>query len=77
MNINPKIDVVCPGIEKEVNFLANGVYQLPDNSTRFLVTSNILNTLTDYTTIKLIETVKTTIVHNKRAMTTIVLQKEI
>lgn len=63
------------GIEQQVEFIKNGVYKLPDGSTRFLLTPDILNDLKLLKNISFIETVKTTIVENKRSMTTLVLQK--
>lgn len=63
------------GIENEVKLLENGVYSLPDGSTRFLLTQEILNNLLHKYNITLIETVKTTIVHNLRCMTTLVFKR--
>ena len=63
------------GIENQVQELNNGVFNLPDGSTRFLLTQDILYTLESDNRFKWIENVKTTIVQNKRAMTTLVLQK--
>jgi hypothetical protein len=63
------------GIENEVELLKNGTYKLPDGSTRFLITNTILEDLKNNNIIMLIEDLKTTIVHNKRSMTTLVIQK--
>jgi len=63
------------GIENQVQKMSNGVFNLPDGSTRFLLTADILKDLEEDNRFKWIENVKTTIVQNKRAMTTLVLQK--
>jgi len=65
------------GIENEVEHLGNDIFKLPDGSTRFLLTAKVLEKLENDNRFKWIENVKTTIVHNKRAMTTLVLQKVI
>jgi len=58
------------GMENRVELLANGNYILPDGSTRFLLTKEILNDLVNNKSIELLEDVKTTIVKDKRCMTT-------
>lgn len=63
------------GIEDSIVEIGKGVYQLPDGSTRFLLTQQILDELIAINTISLVENVKTTIVHNKRCMTTLVFKK--
>lgn len=63
------------GIESEVENLGDGIFKFPDGSTRFLLTANILKKLELDNRFKWIENVKTTIVHNTRAMTTLLLQK--
>lgn len=65
------------GIETEIKHLKNGVYKLPDNSTRFLLTNELLDELKRMQTFSFIEAIKTTIVEHKRSMTTLVLQKEL
>jgi len=65
------------GIENEVEHFGNGIFKFPDGSTRFLLTPKILEKLESENRFKWVENIKTTIVHNKRAMTTMVLQKEI
>ena len=50
-------------------------FQFPDVTTRYLLTPEILEKLESDNRFKWIENVKTTIVHHKRAMTTLVLQK--
>jgi len=64
------------GIEHKVEFLENGNYKLPDGTTRFLLTAELLNQIKNMNTISLLEDVKTTIVENKRSMTTLVIKKE-
>lgn len=63
------------GIENKVQHLGDGIFALPDGTTRFLLTSEILEKLESDNRFKWIENVKITIVHNKRAMATLVLQK--
>ena len=63
------------GIENQVQEMSNGVFNLPDGSTRFLLTPAILHTLESDNRFKWIENVKTTIVKDKRAMTTLVIKK--
>ncbi|MBK5209934.1 MAG: class I SAM-dependent methyltransferase [Flavobacteriaceae bacterium] len=64
------------GMEKQVKLLGSGVYELPDGTTRFLLTQKILVEIQSKYNISLLENVKTTIVHNMRCMTTLVIQKE-
>jgi ubiquinone/menaquinone biosynthesis C-methylase UbiE len=64
------------GMENEVEFLSKGVYKLPDGTTRFLLTQQIFDDLLKRKDIKLLEELKTTIVYNKRCMSTLVIQKE-
>lgn len=64
------------GIENQVRQIAEGVYKLPDGSTRFLLTADILDEIKKNEQISLIEDVKTTIVENKRSMTTLVFIKK-
>jgi len=63
------------GMENQVEFLANGNYLLPNGSTRFLLTTEILNDLVNNKNIVLPEAIKTTIVKDKRCMTTLVIKK--
>lgn len=63
-------------IENSVASVGNGVYQLPDGSTRFLLTRGLLQELLNTFPIKLIEPLKTTNVSDIRAMSTLVLVKE-
>ena len=65
------------GKENQIEMLDKGIYKLPDGSNRFLLTNIILEELINNKEILLIEDVKTTIVHNKRSMSTLVIQKKI
>lgn len=64
------------GIEDKVQYLENGVYELPDGTTRFLLTQHILDNLLSEYNLTVEEILKTTIVHNKRSMTTVVFKLE-
>ena len=63
------------GIETQIELIKDGVYKLPDNSTRFLLTNEILTEILHKHNIALVENIKTTLVHNKRSMTTLILNK--
>lgn len=63
------------GIENEVQELGHGIFKFPDGTNRFLLTAEILKHLESANFLKWKEAVKTTIVHNKRAMTTLVIEK--
>ncbi|TDQ11025.1 class I SAM-dependent methyltransferase [Pedobacter metabolipauper] len=58
------------GIESLVGFIGNGRYILPDGSERFLVNQEMLVRFTKKLGGELHEPIKTTNVHNMRAMTT-------
>ena len=64
------------GLENQVIALENGNYKLPDGSVRFLLTATILEKIQNRKGVLFIEDVKTTIVHSKRCMTTLVIKKE-
>jgi len=64
------------GMEKKVKLISPGVYEMLDGTTRFLLTQKILDEIQTKYSISLLENVKTTVVHNKRAMTTLVIQKD-
>jgi ubiquinone/menaquinone biosynthesis C-methylase UbiE len=64
------------GIESQVKLVSESVYKLPDGSTRFLLTQEILESIQNRKGISILEDVKTTIVHHKRSMTTLVIKKE-
>ncbi|SDW91287.1 Methyltransferase domain-containing protein [Lutibacter oricola] len=63
------------GMENNVEHIENGIYKLPDGSTRFLLTKELLQHLKQSKEITFLETVKTTIVEHKRCMTTLVIEK--
>jgi ubiquinone/menaquinone biosynthesis C-methylase UbiE len=63
------------GIKEKIKWIGNGLFELPDGSTRFLLTEEILFQLKCRTDINLVEDIKTTIVENKRSMTTLVIEK--
>lgn len=64
------------GMENQVESIGDGNYILPDGSKRFLLTTDILEHIQTNYNFTLLEDVKTTIVHNKRCMTTLVIKKE-
>ena len=64
------------GLESQVELLSEGVYKLPDGSTRFLLNENLLSLMGSGFGLKLVETVKTTLVKDMRSMTTLVYKKE-
>jgi len=63
------------GIEDKVQPLGKGRYQLPDGSSRFLVTQEMLLDYTEALGGQLFEPIKTTNVQGRRAMTTWCVQK--
>ena len=63
------------GLEYTAEHISNGVYKLPDGSQRFLITKDFIENLEEKYNIELIENVKTTLVRDKRSMTTLVLKK--
>lgn len=63
------------GIEKKVVPLGDGIYNIPDGSTRFLLTRSILQELLQTLPVKMIEDFKTVNVNDVRCMSTLVLQK--
>lgn len=63
------------GIEKKVQAVADGVYFLPDGSTRFLLTRALLAQLLKQYPLSFIEDFKTVNVADLRCMSTLVLQK--
>ena len=64
------------GMENKVKAIGNGVYILPDGSKRFLLTQELFNELINRKDVCLVENLKTTIVYEKRCMSTLVLKKE-
>ena len=63
------------GIEKRVKSLSNGLYVLPDETTRFLLTREALKKQMRIHKLSFLEPLKTVIVDDLRAMSTIVLTK--
>ena len=63
------------GMETQVHALHHGRYLLPDGSERYLVNANVLEQMTEELGGTLLDPLKTTVVHQQRAMTTWVLQK--
>lgn len=55
--------------------IKNGVYRLPDGSTRFLLTKEVLDQLVKNFDLSLLEPIKSTNVNDIRSMTTLVLKK--
>jgi len=63
------------GIENLVHPLGDGVYIIPDGSTRFLLTKQILANLTRQHPVKMLEPLKTVNVNDERCMSTLVFQR--
>ncbi len=63
------------GIEDAVVLIGDGVYLVPDGSTRFLLTRELLETLLTHYPLALLEPVKTVNVDDTRCMSTLVLQR--
>ena len=64
------------GIENRVRVLENGVYLIPDGSTRFLLTRSLLGQVMKKYSFSFLEDFKTVNVNDIRCMSTLVLQKE-
>lgn len=62
------------GIEDSLRNGSNGVFVIPDGSTRYLITKSKIDRLLKKYNLKLIEQVKTVNVDNKRCMTTLVIR---
>ncbi|WP_298426754.1 class I SAM-dependent methyltransferase [uncultured Kordia sp.] len=63
------------GIEGKPTHVQDGVYFLPDESKRFLLTRKLLNEILSTHQLSLLEHVKSTNVNDLRSMTTLVLKK--
>ena len=63
------------GIEDKVKFIADGVYTIPDGSTRFLLTRELLSACMQQNNLSFIEPLKTVNVDDVRCMSTLLLQK--
>jgi len=64
------------GIENNVDEISEGVYTIPDGSTRFLLTKKLLKQLLKKHNLSFIEPLKTVNVNDMRCMSTLVLRKE-
>ncbi|WP_299051269.1 hypothetical protein [uncultured Polaribacter sp.] len=65
------------GIEKLIEPLKGGVYYLPDETERFLLTRELINNIVKAHKLSFLEPIKTVTVQDKRAMTTLVLIKNL
>jgi len=63
------------GIENNIDLVSEGVFKLPDGTTRFLITKNLLKKIMKKHSLSFLEPLKTVNVNNKRCMTTLVLKK--
>ncbi len=63
------------GIEDKIEFIADGVYKIPDGSTRFLLTRELLASSMQQHKLSFIEPLKTVNVDDIRCMSTLLLQK--
>ena len=63
------------GIEEKVQLIADGVYTIPDGSTRFLLTRKLLATCMLQNNLSFIEPLKIVNVNDVRCMSTLLLQK--
>lgn len=64
------------GVENKIKHLEKGLFYLPDNSVRFLLTVSLLEELMLTHNLSFIDPFKSVYVHNKRSMSTIMLRKE-
>jgi hypothetical protein len=64
------------GIEKKVQELENGVYKIPDGSTRFLLTKELVQQLQNQFSFSFVEPLKTVNVNDLRCMTTLIIKKD-
>ena len=64
------------GIEDKIFPISEGVFKLPDGTTRFLLTKTLFSELQKEFQFKMLETFKTVNVNDLRSMTTLVIQKE-
>jgi len=63
------------GIEDKVNLLGDGVYNIPDGSTRFLLTRALLADIMKKNKLSFLEPLKTVNVNDVRCMSTLVVAK--
>ncbi len=64
------------GIEEQVTLISNGIYKLPDNTNRFLLTENLLNEIQNNFNLQLVEPFKYIYIENKGSMATLVFKKQ-
>lgn len=64
------------GIEKRIRLLHKGVYDLPDGSTRFLLTRQLLAQIASSHALVMIEDFKTVLVNDARSMAVVLWRKE-
>ena len=64
------------GIEDKITPISEGVFKLPDGTTRFLLTKALFLELQNEHQFKMLEVFKTVNVNDLRSMTTLVIQKE-
>jgi ubiquinone/menaquinone biosynthesis C-methylase UbiE len=64
------------GIEDKITPVSEGVFKLPDGTTRFLLTKALFLELQNKHQFKMLETFKTVNVNDLRSMTTLVIQKK-
>jgi len=64
------------GIEDKITPISEGVFKLPDGTTRFLLTKALFLELQTEHQFKMLETFKTVNVNDLRSMTTLVIQKQ-
>lgn len=65
------------GIENKVTLIADGIYFIPDGSTRFLLTKSLLKEILEQQSLSLLEPLKTVNVNDIRCMSTLMLQKKL
>jgi tellurite methyltransferase len=63
------------GIEDKIELIADGVYKIPDGSTRFLLTRQLLAVCMQQNKLSFMEPLKTVNVDDVRCMSTLLLQK--
>jgi tellurite methyltransferase len=63
------------GIEDKVQLIADGIYAIPDGTTRFLLTRQLLAACMQQNSLSFIEPLKTVNVDDVRCMSTLLLQK--
>jgi ubiquinone/menaquinone biosynthesis C-methylase UbiE len=63
------------GIENNIKETSHGVYTIPDGTTRFLITKELIHQLMKTHHLLFLEPLKTVNVNDKRCMTTLVLKK--